>query len=152
MSKQMRIRLVLALSIVVFFSILLAIVIARGGTLSGVNGIKDFTLCQADNAGEIPRPLGAIVLTPTTVIHACGYLDVSLSYPGDLCFYYKLIKDNETVFRPQSYYCVLYHSQYFSFPVTTSELLVPGAYELYAYITIERDRSESIHFEISQSP
>lgn len=152
MSNRTRFRLILAFAIVVSFSILLVLVSARGGSLSGVMGIKNFTLCQADITGGAPRPLASLILSPTTVVHACGYLDVSLSYLGELCFYYQLIKENETVFRPKSYYCVPYHAQYFSFPVTTTALLVPGTYELYTYITIERDRAEGVYFEIRPGP
>jgi|WetSurMetagenome_2_1015567.scaffolds.fasta_scaffold99156_2 hypothetical protein len=88
MSKQMQIRLMLAFFIVIFLGISLVMMIARGGSLSGVMGIRNFTLCQAGYAGGTPRPLASLILSPTTVVYACGYLDVSLSYPGDLCFYY----------------------------------------------------------------
>jgi len=151
MSNRTRIILILAFAIVVFFSISFVLAGTRGGSLSGVTGIKNFTLCQADSATGTPQPLASFVLTPTMIVHACGYVDVRVIYPADLCFYYELIKEKETVFRPRSYYCVPYRSQYFSFPVTTTELLVPGAYELYAYLTIERDLAESVYFEIRPS-
>lgn len=148
MSLRVRFRLILAFAIVVFIGIAFVLAETRGGSLSGVMGIKNFTLCQADSAGGTPRPLASLILSPTTVVHACGYVDVRVTYPADLCFYYQLEKGNETVFRPKAYYCVSYHSQYFSFPVTTTELLVPGAYELYTYPDAARDSPESVYFEI----
>jgi hypothetical protein len=148
MSDRTRVRLILACTIVVFFSIMLVLMGTRGGSLAGVIRIKNFTLCQVDNANGAPRPLTSLIFTPTTVIHACGYLEVSLIYPSKLCFAYEVLKQREAVFRPYTEYCVPWRSQYFSFPVTTTELLVPGTYELFTYTDAARDRPASVYFEI----
>ena len=151
MSKRTLIILVLALAIVISFCIMEFIALSRGGSLAGIIRINNLTLCQAEKADGTPQPLTSLVLNPTTVVHACGYLEVSLSYPRKLCFSYELIKKNEAVFRPYTEYCVPWRSQYFSFPVTTSELLVPGTYELYTYTDAARDQPASVYFEIRPS-
>lgn len=148
MPKRTLVILMLVIAIVISFGIAEIIVFSRGGSLGGPIRIENFTLCQTDNTDGTLRPLTSSILTPTTVVHACGYLDVSLLFPGELCLYYQLERHNKIVFRPDSYYCMPYRSQYFSFPVTTTELLTPGTYEIYSYPTILRERPASVYFEV----
>jgi hypothetical protein len=148
MSKRTLVILMLVLAIVISFGVMEIIALSRGGSLAGTIRIENFTLCQGEKADRTPQPLTSLIIRPTTVVHACGYVEVSLIWPSDLCFYYQLEKQDDIVFRPHSYYCMPYRSQYFSFPITTTELLVPGTYKLYSYEIMERDRPASVYFEI----
>jgi hypothetical protein len=129
------------------FSILLALMGARGGPLSGVVQIKDLTLCQRDVVDGKPEPLNSLVISPTRVIYACGYLEIGVTYPGNAGLYYYLNKEEETVFRPSSYFYLPFHSQYFSFPITTPILLTPGKYQLAIY-EIGHPKTASVSFEV----
>ncbi|CAG0934546.1 hypothetical protein TFLX_03538 [Thermoflexales bacterium] len=151
MSKQMWIRLVLGLAVVIFFSVLLVLMSARGGSLSGVVRIKDFTLCQSDIKGRKLEPLRSLVISPARVIYACGYLEIGVAYPGNAGLYYYLTQGEETVFRPNSYYYLPFHSQYFSFPITTTTLLAPGKYQLAVY-EIGDPKTASVSFEVRPNP
>jgi hypothetical protein len=109
--------------------------------------VRDFTLCQANSTTATPSPLSSLVLTPTSVVYACGYLEVSPPNFGNLCLSFYLNRDNETVFRPD-YYCLPAQSQHFSYPIRTGELRTPGKYRLYTYNLSTRNWSESVAFEI----
>jgi len=141
----------LGLAIVVSFSVLLVLMSARGGSLAGAIRIKDFTLCQGDIAGGKPEPLSSLVLSPTRVIYACGYLEIGVAYPGNAGLYYYLNKGEETVFRPNSYYYLPFHSQYFSFPITATVLLTPGKYQLAIY-EMGYPKTASVSFEVRPNP
>jgi hypothetical protein len=151
MSRRTWIILMLVLAIVISFCIVEFIALSRGGSLAGTIRINNFTLCRGEKADGTPQPLTSLILKPTTVVHACGYLEVSLIWPSKLCFAYEVLKQREAVFRPYTRYCVPWRSQYISFPVTTTELLKAGVYELYAYPDADRDSPESVYFEIRPS-
>jgi hypothetical protein len=151
MSKRTLVILMLVIAIVISFGIAEIIVLSRGGSLAGTIRINNFTLCQGEKADGTLQPLTSLILKPTTVVHPCGYLEVSLIYPSELCFAYEVLKNSQPVYRPYTEYCVPWRSQYFSFPVTTSELLIPGTYELYTYTDAARDRPASVYFEIRPS-
>ena len=148
MSKRTLIISMLALATVISFGIMEIIALSRGGSLAGTIRINNFTLCQGENADGTPQPLTSLILKPTTVVHACGYLEVSLIYPSKLCFAYEVLKNSQPVYSPYTRYCVPWRSQYISFPVTTTELLIPGVYELFTYPDAARNSSESVYFEI----
>jgi hypothetical protein len=120
--------------------------------IAGKIRIENFTLCQMNYMSGSPQPLSSSILTPTAAVTACGYMDVdpSCSVP-DLCLAYEVLRGSESVFRPYTRYCMPWHSQYFSFPVESRELLVPGIYELYAYPDAARDQPASVFFEIRPS-
>lgn len=145
-------RLMLGLAIVVSSGILLTLVIARGGSLTGAIRVKEFSLCQATTAGGRPQPLSSLVLTPTTIIYACGYLETEGSFIGRVYLRYYLNRGLETVFEPDSDYSLPFHSQYFSIPISTPVLLTPGEYRLYVFELGARSWLESVRFEISPSP
>jgi hypothetical protein len=113
--------------------------------------VRDFTLCQANSAIATPLPLSSSVLTPTSVVYACGYLEVSPPNFGNLCLGFYLNRDKETVFIPD-YYCLPAQSQYFSYPIRTGELRTPGKYRLYVYNLGTRNWLESVPFDIHPNP
>ena len=110
--------------------------------------VRDFTLCQADAIGGRPQPLATFVLTPTTTVYACGYLEVN-PFAGKVCFDSYLSKGTETIYRLDSYYCLPAHSQYFTIPIQTTALRIPGQYRLYIYEAYSRLWLKSVPFEIS---
>ena len=73
---HVRVGLVLAFAIAISFCVVEYIVLSRGGSLAGTIRIESFTLCQANNTGGTPQPLPSLILKPTTVVHACGYLAI----------------------------------------------------------------------------
>jgi len=161
MSTRVRISLILAFAIVVVVcwgsSFVVVNTISRllledRICIAGKIRIENFTLCQMNYMGGTPQPLSSLILTPTTAVTACGYLNVdpSCSVP-DLCLAYEVLSGSQPVYRPYTRYCMSWHSQYFSFPVETRELLVPGIYELYAYPDAARDQPASVFFEIRPS-
>jgi hypothetical protein len=151
MSRRARIGLMLGFALVIAFGVLLILVSARGSSLAGGIHIKDFTLCQGDVADGKLEPLNSLVLSPTMMIYACGYLEIGVAYPGNAGLYYYLNRGAETVFRPNSYYYLPFHSQYFSFPIATTVLLTPGKYQLAVY-EIGVPKTVSVNFEIRPNP
>ncbi len=149
---RMRVGLVLAFAIAISFCVVEYIVLSRGGSLAGTIHINNFTLCQGEKADGTPQPLPSLILKPTNIVHACGYLDVSLIWPSELCFTYEVMKKKESVFRRYDAYCVPWRSQYFSFPVTTTELLIPDMYKLYICSDIKLNSPASVDFEIRSIP
>jgi hypothetical protein len=112
--------------------------------------VRDFTLCQADTIDGKPKPLDTLVLTPTTVIYACGYLEAN-AFAGQVCFDSYLNKGTETIYSLESYYCLPAHSQYFTLPIKAEALRIPGQYRLYIYEVYSRLWLKSVAFEISSS-
>ena len=151
MTKRVRIRLMLGFGIVIGFSVLLILMITRSGSLAGGIRIESFALCQGDIADGKPVPLKSLILSPTQVIYACGYLEIGVAYPGNTGLYYYLNRGEETIFRPNSYYHLPFHSQYFWFPITTTVLLTPGKYQLAVY-EISDPKTESVSFEVRPNP
>lgn len=147
-------RLVFGLGILaaaVSLSILCSLIIERGGILADPTRVEDFSLCQADIVGGKPQPLTSLILTPTSVIYACGYLEISEPRPWNMCLAFDLNRDRETIFRSDSY-CLPSHSQFFLYPIRTRGWGIPGKYRLYVYNVASRDWTESVAFEISPSP
>jgi hypothetical protein len=109
--------------------------------------VRDFTLCQSDAINGKSAPLDTLVLTPTTVIYACGYLEAN-AFAGRVCLDAYLNKGTETVYSLKSSYCLPANSQCFTFPITTEVLRTPGQYRLYVYEVYSRLWLKSVPFEI----
>jgi hypothetical protein len=112
--------------------------------------VREFTLCQEKDTTSNPIPLSSLVLTPTSEIYACGYLEVKHSQPWNMCLNFYLNREGDTVFRPELY-CLPVQSDYFLYPIKTRELRVPGLYRLYVYDVGTANWLESVAFEINSS-
>jgi hypothetical protein len=111
--------------------------------------IKDFSLCSADLRDGKPQPLASLVLTPTSVVYGCGYMEAQLYVSTGVCLDFYLNRGTETIATTDAVYCLSARSQYFLYPFNSTRLQNPGKYRLYVYNPSSREWAESVAFEIS---
>ena len=116
----------------IYFTVLAVQSIPYGGKLFGTNRVLEFSLCETDEIGdEKPRVLTSTVLGPTSVVYACGYLEIERPDPRlTTCLGFDLYRDNDLILRYTKHYCSQKLSGYFSFAIGTRELRQPGEYRL----------------------
>jgi hypothetical protein len=116
----------------IYFTVLAVQSIPYGGKLFGTDRVLEFSLCETDESGdEKPRVFTSTVLEPTSVVYACGYLEIERPDPRlTTCLAFDLYRDSDLIVQYPEDYCTQKLSGYFSFAMVSRELRQPGKYRL----------------------
>ncbi len=148
-SARSKIFWISAALLVITFYVLAAI--QGGGIIGGyTSSVSDFSLCDSDKsvAGS-PRKLTTAVISPTSVVYACGYLEIDKPVAGlNTCLLFNLWRNNALLVRYPDAYCTQDGSGYFSYAIKTDELQVPAAYKLEVFDWGLRTWITSTTFEV----
>jgi hypothetical protein len=133
--------------------LLFIVVVCWSASPTGIWGrnvqVQEFSLCEADDfVNGKPQQLASKVVSPTSTIHACGYLRIEKPAPSfDVCLGFYLYRDDKQVLAPLDNFCSR-GPGYFSHPLNTKALLTPGKYRLQVFDLASRVWSEYVFFEV----
>ncbi len=136
-----------ALLVITFF-ILAAI--QGGGKIGGYTRVLNFSLCDSDRfADGAPPKKTSSVMSPTSIIYGCGYLEIEKPVAGlSTCLLFNLWRDNKLILRYPDAYCTQDGSGYFSYAIKTDELQIPAAYKLEVFDQGSKNWTTSTTFEV----
>ncbi len=121
-----------------------------GKTGGYTSKVLDFSLCTSDEFIEgRPRKLNSVVITPTSIIYACGYLQIENQIAGEpTCLLFDLQRNDRLILRYPDAYCTQNGSGYFIYAIKTNKLQVPAKYKLEVFDEGLKNWKENIAFEV----
>jgi hypothetical protein len=131
-----------------FGALLLAYILSGGDIFEGSARVRDFYLCSAEEMKDgRPASLSSNVISPTTLVHVCGYLEISGTFHRPICLRFIMPKGDDLLWLPGEY-CEQETSGYFSYDIETQELLYPGTYLIEVLDVSNRTWTRTIKIEI----
>ncbi len=139
----------IATALLVFTAFILA-AIQGGGKIGGYTRVSNFSLCDSDRLiNGKPRNLTSLVISPTSTIYGCGYLEIEKPVAGlSTCLLFNLWKDNNLIMRYPDAYCTQDGSGYFSYAIKSDELQLPATYKLEVFDEGKKNWITSVTFEV----
>ncbi len=142
---------VVIVGVVIVVSIALACVfliqreIPIGGDLMGSTDVTGFTLCKPDDGSFVA--IEPSIVTPTTVIYVCGYLQTEIENPAarNVCLGFYVTRGDKSIHSQQ--YCRAAPG-YFSVALESNEFFTPATYSVKVMDVSRRNWEEMISFVI----